>query len=110
VDALTIVILGASACATAYIWRRIYVSVDPTPMKVVLAVAVAIPVIGPLFWPFLSMPPRTREGVLSSPFKGPLMHPPTKPKWAAVSLWVLVTVLALIVAATHLAVLKVILK
>jgi hypothetical protein len=56
VDTLMIVVLFASACVTAYIWSRIYASVDPVPMKVALAVAVAIPMIGPLGAGFSRIP------------------------------------------------------
>ncbi len=105
-----IVVLTASACVTTYIWSRIYASEDSVLMKVVLAITVAIPVIGPLFWPFLSMPPRTRQGVLSSPFKGPVGLLPHSPRWAAVAYRIAVVLLALVVAAVHFAMLREIAK
>jgi len=106
VDTLVIVVLVASACVTAYIWTRIYASVDPAPMKIALAVAVAIPIIGPLFWPFLSMPPRTREGIWSAPFQGL----PREPRWAAIALRIGLGLIALVVVVVHAAVLRQILK
>lgn len=97
-DAAVVIVLGASALATLYIWWRIARSHDPLPMKVALGIAVAIPVIGPLFWPFLSMPSRHSYSAI---FKGPIAKHPTRPKWLAVSFRALVVLVAVFVAAAH---------
>jgi hypothetical protein len=93
-DASTIGVLAASAVATIFIWRQIYRSVDPVPMKWALAVVAAIPIIGPLFWPFLSMPPRRPEMASSRPFQGPLSQLPSQPRWLAISYRILIGVIA----------------
>jgi hypothetical protein len=87
-----------SAVVTIFIWWRIAQPSDPLPFKLFLGVAVAIPIIGPLFWPFLSMPPRHN---LDGPSKGPRAPIPTNPKWLAVSVRVLVVLLALAAVAVH---------
>jgi hypothetical protein len=92
------VALALSAVATGYIWWLISRTNDSLPMKLALGVAVAIPVIGPLFWPFLSMPPRHSYSAI---FKGPIARNPTRPKWLALSFRALVIAIAVLVAVTH---------
>ena len=97
-DATVAIVLGVSALVTVFIWWRIARSSDPLPLKVALGIAVAIPVIGPLFWPFLGMPPRHN---LDGPFKGPRAPLPNSPPWLAISVRVLVVAVALAVVAIH---------
>ena len=101
-DTPTIVVLSLSVVATAFIWRDIYRSSDPAPMKWALAVAVAIPVIGPAFWPFLSMPPRRPEKALEGPYQGPLAPLPKRPPWLAFSYRALIIILACGAVVVHL--------
>jgi hypothetical protein len=98
VDVTLAIVLVLSAVVTLYIWWRIAQSSDPLPFKVFLGIAVAIPIIGPLFWPFLSMPPRHN---LDGPFKGPRAPLPAHPLWLSVSVRVIVVLLALGAVAVH---------
>ena len=49
--------LGISEAVTAAIWWRIFHSAEPRWWKISLALVTAIPVLGPLMYPFLDMPP-----------------------------------------------------
>ena len=51
-------IVLVSEVFTAFIWWRIFRSDDSVGFKVALACVTAIPVLGPLMYPFLDMPPR----------------------------------------------------
>lgn len=67
-----------------------------------LGIAVAIPVIGPLFWPFLSMPPRLPKRLIAAElYRGPVGPWPKKPRWAAIAYRVLVGLIALAMVFAH---------
>lgn len=104
-----ILVFIASALASGYLWILIYRSNEPRAMKILLGIAVAIPVIGPLFWPFLSMPPRKHPSQISGfLFRGPTGPWPKHPRWAAISYRVLIGLIAMAVVFGHLWVLQVI--
>jgi hypothetical protein len=110
-DISVIAVLVVSAAASIYLWTVIYRSADPTPMKVMLAIGVAIPVIGPLFWPFLSMPPRKHPSQVSIPmYRGPIGPWPKRPRWAAIAYRVLVGLIAFGAALGHLWLLQIMVK
>lgn len=110
-DLPVLAVLVVSAAASVYMWTLIYRSNDPTPMKVMLAIGVAIPVIGPLFWPFLSMPPRKHpsQGAVRM-YQGPIGPWPKRPRWAAISYRVLVGIIAIVVALAHWGLLRIVMK
>jgi len=104
-----ILVFIASALASGYLWILIYRSNDTRAMKILLGIAVAIPVIGPLFWPFLSMPSRKHPSQISGfLFRGPTGPWPKHPRWAAISYRVLIGLIAMAVVFGHLWALQVI--
>lgn len=95
-------VLALSFAASVYLWIRIARSDDPRFMKVMLGIAVAIPVIGPLFWPFLSMPPRLPGHLIAGRFfRGPVGPLPKTPRWAANAYRVLVGLVAIGMILAH---------
>jgi hypothetical protein len=106
-----LLVLAVSVMASVYLWTVIFRSSDPMPMKVMMAIGVAIPVVGPLFWPFLSMPPRKHPSQIPiRPYQGPVGPWPRRPHWAAISYRAMVALIALVVALAHLWLLEIIMK
>lgn len=95
-------VLALSFAASVYLWIRIARSDDPRFMKVMLGIAVAIPVLGPLFWPFLSMPPRLPKRLIAIElYRGPVGPWPKRPRRVAIAYRVLVGLIALAMILAH---------
>ena len=79
---LLALLLGTSLCGTVFAWYTMRESQDPRWFKVLLAVIVAVPVLGPIMWLFTaSMPSEHRYPGWPRFFKGPLAPNPTSPRW-----------------------------